>query len=319
MKHNDSLSLLQTYQCEECGKVLTGGFSSFKLHQKFACKEVEEGPQVPCDICGSLFKSKTHVQQHKKRTHINVPVVCDICGTVCKNKHSLNSHKRRHDSKNKKHVCDNCGKAFITNLLLIMHIRTHTKEKPFKCPLCDHRCAIKQNIQKHSLNVHKRQIKCADIITVSGTELQDYNSAKQHDEEFKATHGVVDSTKMHTHGKSLQRKNCRQNDKIIDFQNYSSNFSPDMYKNNTDKGYQFNAMDVAYDLSLCKQNQEVSAGNEIQPVSVDFHPGSNVAVTISPATNYTELTTCKLNPFSYSQTNTDSSQFQTSWGNTENR
>ncbi|XP_045199816.2 zinc finger protein with KRAB and SCAN domains 8-like [Mercenaria mercenaria] len=171
MKHNDSLSLLQTYQCEECGKILTGGYQSFKLHQKYACKDTEDEPQIKCDLCGGMFKSEVHVQQHIKRTHSELPVVCDICGTICKNKHALNSHKRRHNEKNKKFVCNSCGKAFLTNILLKMHIRTHTKEKPYKCPLCDYRCAIKQNIQKHSVNVHKTQVKCADIVTISETGL----------------------------------------------------------------------------------------------------------------------------------------------------
>lgn len=171
-KHNDSLTLLQTYQCEECGKILSGGYHSFKLHQKYACQEVTE-PQAKCDICGSMFKSQTHVQQHKQRTHLESPEVCDICGAVCKNKHALNSHKRRHDEKNKKFVCDNCGKAFLTGLLLKMHVRTHTKEKPFKCPLCNYRCAIKQNIQKHSVNVHKTQVRCADIVTVKENDVKE--------------------------------------------------------------------------------------------------------------------------------------------------
>lgn len=172
MKHNDSLTLLQTYQCEECGKILTGGYHSFKLHQKFACKEEGVEPQAKCDICGSMFKSQIHVQQHKQRTHVESPVVCDICGALCKNKHALNSHKRRHDEKNKKFVCNDCGKAFLTGLLLKMHIRTHTKEKPYKCPLCNYRCAIKQNIQKHSVNVHKTQVKCADIVLINEKDAQ---------------------------------------------------------------------------------------------------------------------------------------------------
>lgn len=171
MKHNDSLTLLQTYQCEECGKILTGGYHSFKLHQKFACKEESAEPQAKCDICGSMFKSHIHVQQHKQRTHVESPVVCDICGAMCKNKHALNSHKRRHDEKNKKFVCNHCGKAFLTGLLLKMHIRTHTKEKPYKCPLCNYKCAIKQNIQKHAVNVHKMQVKCSDIVIINGKDV----------------------------------------------------------------------------------------------------------------------------------------------------
>ena len=341
MKHNDSLSLLQTYQCEECGKVLTGGFSSFKLHQKFACKEVEDGPQIPCDVCGGLFKSKSHVQQHKKRTHINVPVVCDVCGTVCKNRHSLNSHKRRHDAKNKKHVCDNCGKAFINKLLLIMHMRTHTKEKPFKCPLCDHRCAIKQNIQKHALNVHKTQVKCSDILTISETGLYNYDTISQNGKEFKTCGGsnseIVSSQEKSNERVLTMERNSNNysqietdNDKHDDrntasFSHWESSTltaENDMYENNSDKTYPFNAVEAAYDLTLCKQNTgNISVGNDIEKMSVNGtdHVDNLTAVKVSSTENYTELTSCQINPFAYPHTSMDTSHYSNTWGNTDNR
>ncbi|KAL4220359.1 hypothetical protein ACF0H5_020765 [Mactra antiquata] len=165
-KHNTSIWTLGHYQCDSCGKIYHR-YDSFRLHKKVACnkeeKEIEELRVHPCDICGLSFKSMHHVSAHKRGVHLDAPEVCHICGTICKNKRALVSHQKRHDINNKKYSCEDCGKAFFNSTILKQHIRTHTKERPFKCPMCAYVSAVKQNIHKHSLKVHKVQAQAIDL------------------------------------------------------------------------------------------------------------------------------------------------------------
>lgn len=172
--HRDSVSSLNNYQCDLCGKHMTS-YSNFVQHKQFVCgigeKEMEKIRIHACDLCGKLFKSPRHVRRHKKISHFKVPEVCDVCGTVCQGRKALDVHKKRHDERNKKHKCSDCGKAFFSDSKLQEHIRTHTKEKPFKCPLCSYTCAVKPNVHKHATNVHKQSVIPIDLRkTADGVE-----------------------------------------------------------------------------------------------------------------------------------------------------
>ena len=44
-------------------------------------------------------------------------------------------HKGKEHYKN---CCEVCGNKFFDRNKLILHMRTHTKERPFTCPLCNY-------------------------------------------------------------------------------------------------------------------------------------------------------------------------------------
>ncbi|KAG0723707.1 Zinc finger protein 536 [Chionoecetes opilio] len=51
--------------------------------------------------------------------------------------------------------CPLCPKGFRSKLDMERHVRTHTGEKPFKCPYCPHRSATKGNLKSHLYHMHR--------------------------------------------------------------------------------------------------------------------------------------------------------------------
>ncbi|CAL8293402.1 unnamed protein product [Merluccius merluccius] len=52
------------------------------------------------------------------------------------------------------HVCAVCGRSFPLLSSLSQHMRRHTREKPYKCPYCEHRTAQKGSLKAH-IRSHK--------------------------------------------------------------------------------------------------------------------------------------------------------------------
>ena len=58
---------------------------------------------------------------------------CDLCEKVYVKKVDFIDHKKGHDNKVS---CDQCGKDFFTNKLLLLHLKTHDKSNVFTCEVC---------------------------------------------------------------------------------------------------------------------------------------------------------------------------------------
>ncbi|XP_063541727.1 zinc finger protein 420-like [Cydia strobilella] len=81
---------------------------------------------------------------------------CDLCGEHMANDVQARKHyAEQHPGAEflKRYMCDVCGHTTRQYANLMVHMRTHTNEKPYECPHCDRRFSMPSNRDRH-LVVH---------------------------------------------------------------------------------------------------------------------------------------------------------------------
>lgn len=127
--HIDSAHLGISYECDICHSVFT---SKTGLYNHSRTVHSDLRPFI-CQECGEAFKRKKNLDTHIDNKHSTVIYSCTKCDKVFKSKLSLDYHLKTHDIENQ-FPCEVCGRRFITRTKLKMHMNTHTGETPYKCP-----------------------------------------------------------------------------------------------------------------------------------------------------------------------------------------
>lgn len=155
----------EKYTCQVCSEIFT---SEFLLKRHSKCHPLEN----PIICCDKVFDVSNDYRNHKRVEHAQT-VTCK-CGKTLKNQKTYSIHLKSHLANGeRKYKCDkkNCSKAFNMKIHLQNHLRTHTNQNPFVCPISPCTSAFKQKYQVtlHLRNKHNNSSSSSSSILSSET------------------------------------------------------------------------------------------------------------------------------------------------------
>ncbi|KAG5666923.1 hypothetical protein PVAND_014928 [Polypedilum vanderplanki] len=138
-------------ECDICEKPLRETAMSYENHMRSHF----EPPNFLCVLCGKGYYKANHLHKHKRDVHDdNYWHICDICGLKSKAKILLGVHMRKH-TKERPVMCDICSKSLFSSICLIKHkftVHKTTQRRVFRCEKCDYCFLYKTEFERHIIS-----------------------------------------------------------------------------------------------------------------------------------------------------------------------
>ncbi|XP_046400154.1 uncharacterized protein LOC124166606 [Ischnura elegans] len=153
------------FLCSYCPKTFSAQ-SKLRIHERSHTKE----KPYECSECGKGFAHLSSLRKHKENRevaclpvikHATKPYICSVCKKGWDHKYGLSKHiawvhERKRPSRT--FHCQLCPKVYYCKSQLTYHVRTHTKEKPFVCSVCNkgfmYNCLRKIHMEKdHGIRI----------------------------------------------------------------------------------------------------------------------------------------------------------------------
>ena len=165
--HVDRIHVLKkNHKCKFCDYQC---FKKYQLKAHMLRMHTEQDEKLfKCNQCDKFYKEQRSLKLHVLRVHKENKyriMVCSLCDFKTFDKKLLASHTNtKHQTRLKDFQCKSCRKCFFGEKYLNKHLKSHSKEKPFKCRKCDFSAKLKIQVEKHEQRTHgNREMQICDI------------------------------------------------------------------------------------------------------------------------------------------------------------
>ena len=137
-------------QCPKCNKIVKSLEEQIHKCAPLVKRKKEKVKYVVCQECGQEVHGRK-VKYHMQKYHEVVECSCDKCGKKYHDTISLKAHMR---DCMKSEQCNICG-AIVTRMAdHIRNVHTEEKDKKFVCNICGKGFHQKRKLENHTMNIH---------------------------------------------------------------------------------------------------------------------------------------------------------------------
>ncbi|XP_026836076.1 zinc finger protein 32-like [Drosophila erecta] len=147
------------YKCTQCPKSFS---RTCGLRNHMSTHTTDRA--YKCDYCPMSFRFQNSYSRHMRTQHTEFfekrvrpakqSLVCSYCSKVCSRPSTLDIHIRIH-TRERPFQCPHCPSAYSSNSTLRVHLRIHTGERPYMCSHCSvdfrTRTELRRHIRRHSV------------------------------------------------------------------------------------------------------------------------------------------------------------------------